>query len=127
MNRFYEIERCVAGHPDWVGSFSERLYEDCEWNIDEFWKLHRELVKLALFLRDKNKINKDLVEKLLDIQSTVWNSIASHFNDNDVVRITGITDAELHQFLERFKMAIAGVTSGQVLPEEKFDLVNPLM
>ena len=55
--KLYEIERYSASHSDWEGSFSERLYEYCEWNIPEFWKLHKELVKLAISLQDEQHID----------------------------------------------------------------------
>lgn len=123
----YEIERYSAGHPDWEGSFSERLYEYCEWNIPEFWKLHKELVELAVWLRGKDEINKQLVGRILGIQKSVRAVVAAHYNKNDVVTISGLTDEQLHEFIERFDMAIMGVASGEVLPESSFDLVNPLL
>ncbi|WP_392343898.1 hypothetical protein [Pseudoalteromonas prydzensis] len=123
----YEIERYSASHPDWEGSFSERLYEYREWNIPEFWKLHKELVELAVWLRGKDEINKQLVGRILGIQKSVRAVVAAHYNKNDVVTISGLTDEQLHEFIERFDMAIMGVASGEVLPESSFDLVNPLL
>lgn len=123
----YEIERYSASHPDWEGSFSERLYEYYEWNIPEFWKLHKELVELAVWLRGKDEINKQLVGRILGIQKSVMAVVAAHYNKNDVVTISGVTDEQLHDFIERFDMAIMGVASGEVLPESSFDLVNPLL
>ena len=52
---------------------------------------------------------------------------SNYFNKNDVVNLQGITDEKLHDFIERFDMAILGITSGEVLPESSFDLVNPLI
>lgn len=123
----YEIERYSASHPDWEGSFSESLYEYCEWNIPEFWKLHKELLELAVWLREKDDINKQLVGRILGIQKSVWTMVTAHYNENDIVTLSGITDEQLHEFIERFDMAIMGVTTGEVLPENSFDLINPLL
>ena len=51
----------------------------------------------------------------------------SHFNKNDTVKLKGVTDEQLHEFMERFDLAIQGISSGEVLPESSFDLVNPLI
>ncbi|MGF1740301.1 immunity 41 family protein [Vibrio profundum] len=123
----YEIERYSSAHPDWEGSFSERLYEYCEWNVTEFWKLHKSLVELAIWLRGEDKIDKQLVGRILGIQKSVWTMVAAHFNENDVVRLKGVTDEQLHEFVERFDLAITGISSGKVLPESRFDLINPLI
>lgn len=123
----YEIERYSADHPDWEGSFSERLYEYCEWNAAEFCKLHKELVELAIWLRNHNLIDKQLVGKILGIQKSVLTIVAAHFNKNDVVTLNGVTDEKLHEFIERFNQAIMGISSGKVPPEADFDLVNPLI
>lgn len=123
----YEIERYSANHPDWEGSFSERLYECNEWNPQEFWKLHRELIELAIYLRGFDNVDKKLVAKLLVIQKSVHSAIAAHYDPNDVVTLSGVTEDELHEYMERFDMAILGVASGEVLSEESFDLVNPLI
>ena len=123
----YEIERYSANHPDWEGSFSERLNEYCEWNAQEFWKLHKELIDLAIWLRSYDSVDKKLIGKVLGIQKSVWSMIAAHFNKYDVVTINGVTDDELHEYIERFDMAILGVATGEVLPEESFELINPLI
>ncbi len=123
----YEIERYSASHPDWEGSFSERLYEYGEWNIPEFWKLHKELVELAVWLRGKDEINKQLVGRLLGIQRSVLSAVSAHYNKNDVFTLSGVNDEQLHELIERFDLAIRGVTSGEVLPENCFDLINPLL
>ncbi|MCG8311972.1 MAG: immunity 41 family protein [Pseudomonadales bacterium] len=123
----YEIDRYSASHPDWEGSFSERLYEYCEWNKVEFWKLHKELTDLAVWLRTEDKMDKDLVGKILGIQRSIWSVVAAHFNKNDVVELTGVTNDELYGFIERFDMAIKALTTGEILPECKFDLVSPLL
>ena len=123
----YEIERFSANHNEWEGSFSEKLYEYGEWDIKEFWKLHKNLIELAIYLRDHDQIDKVLMGRILGIQKSVWTIVASHFNKNDVVNLQGITDEKLHDFIERFDMAILGITSGEVLPESSFDLVNPLI
>ncbi|QSX36873.1 Imm41 family immunity protein [Shewanella sedimentimangrovi] len=123
----YEIERYSASHPDWEGSFSERLYEYCEWNVSEFWKLHKALVELAIALRDKNQIDKQLFGRILGIQKSVWSIVAAHFNELDAVKLAGVTDEQLHEFIERFDLAIVGLSTGEVLPESSFDLVNPLL
>ena len=123
----YEIERYCANHPDWEGSFSERLYEYCEWNSSEFWKLHKALIELAVWLTDKEQIDKRLVGRIIGIQKSVWSMVAAHFNKNDTVKLKGVTDEQLHEFMERFDLAIQGISSGEVLPESSFDLVNPLI
>ena len=123
----YEIERYSASHPDWKGSFSERLYEYSEWNASEFWKLHKTLVELAIALRDKNQIDKQLFGRILGIQKSIWSIVAAHFNECDAIKLVGVSDEQLHEFVERFDLAIIGLSNGKVLPESSFDLVNPLL
>ncbi|WP_298772964.1 Imm41 family immunity protein [uncultured Shewanella sp.] len=125
--KLYEIERYSATHPDWEGSFSERLYEHNEWNIDAFWKLHKELADLAIWLKTYDEVDKQLFGKLLGIQKSVWMMVASHFNKNDTVLINGVTDEELQEFIERFDMVFLAISTGNILPESSFDLVNPLI
>ena len=36
----------------------------------------------------------------------------SHFNKNDTVKLKGVTDEQLHEFMERFDLAIQGISSG---------------
>jgi Immunity protein 41 len=123
----YEIERYSANHPDWEGSFSERLYEYCEWDINEFWKLHKTLIDLAIFLRDQDFVDKRLMLEILGIQQSVQNMFSAHFSKRDVCNIKNISEEELREFMERFNIAILGVASGQVIPESSFDLKNPLI
>ena len=125
--KLHQIERYSANHPDWEGSFSERLYEHSEWNIPEFWKLHKELIDLAIELKKSNEINKKLVGQLLGIQKSITTMVIAHFNKNDSVTLSGVTDDLLYEFMERFDMAITGISSGQVLGEDQFDLMNPLI
>jgi len=121
------ILRNSSESPDWIGSFTENLQESDQWNKEEFWKLHYALVQLAICLRDTKVIEKSLAGKICEIQQTVQSLISSHFDSNTEWEIKNISDDELYGFLERFDMAIQGVFSGEVLPENSFDLVNPLI
>ncbi|MFA0814053.1 hypothetical protein [Microbulbifer epialgicus] len=121
------LYRNSASHPDWEGSFTERLREYGEWNSNEFWKLHKELTELAGEFSSAESIPKVVAANIVSLQKSVCTSFAAHFNENDVFSIKDISDEQLHEYMERFDMVILGVFTGQVLPESSFDAVNPLL
>lgn len=121
-----ELERNVPGHPDWEGSFYERLSEYAEWNIEKFWDLHFDLLSIANS-RSKNTTNSDFCYALLYLQQRVLNLIIAHYNPEDIFNIHNINNQELFEFKERFEMAIIGAITGEVLSESCFDLMNLLI
>ena len=121
-----ELERNIPNYPSWEGSFYERLTEYCEWKSDLFWVLHCDLLNAALLAKDE-PIDRNLVHMLLYLQERVLTLIAAHFNKNGVFEISNLTDKQLHEYTERFNMAILGVITAEVLPEASFNLVNPLV
>ena len=123
----YEIYRYSAKHPDWEGSFSERLYEHAEWDHGEFWKLHKELIDLSIHWYHESRIDKKIVGKILGIQQSIHSTIIAHYDNNDYFKITNITDEEIHQLKERIDTAIIALTSGDIMPESSFELKNPLL
>ena len=124
---YSELERNLPGHPDWEGSFYEKLTEYGEWDVNAFWKLHLDFLEIAKSVNGSNTISRDLARKLLLLQQKVLNLVSSHFNDNDVYEIANIETDLLYEFIERFEMAILGAVSGEVHPESSFGLVNPLV
>ena len=124
---YSELERNLPGHPDWEGSFYEKLTDYGEWDVNAFWKLHLDFLEIAESVNGSNTISRDLARKLLLLQQKVLNLVSSHFNDNDVYEIANIETDLLYEFIERFEMAILGAVSGEVHPESSFGLVNPLV
>ena len=124
---FPELERNIPRHPNWEGSFFERLTEYGEWNTDAFWVLHLELLKIAKERGPELNIDRDLAYMLLYIQQRVLNLVAAHFAKNDVFHINNLSGEELYKYKERFDMAIIGAVTGETLPEESFDKINPLV
>ena len=114
-------------HLEWEGSFVERLHEYSEWNKPAFWDLHKELIELAREYSLVESVPKDVAARVVALQKTVSTSFAANFNENDGFSIQNINTEELHEFMERFDMAILGVFTGQVIPESSFDLVSPLL
>jgi hypothetical protein len=123
----YEIERYSAKHPDWEGSFSERLYEYCEWNQDEFWKLHEELTEVAKGYRELLHFPKELMGRILGIQRSIYSIMIAHYNENDVVKLTGITEDKFEQFIQRFEDVMIGLHTGIIYDESNYKLKNPLI
>ncbi|PHR93907.1 MAG: hypothetical protein COA78_32540 [Blastopirellula sp.] len=121
-----ELERNLPGHQNWEGSFFERLTEYGDWEANAFWRLHLELLQLARSTNVNESVDRELSYMLLYIQQKVLNLISAHFDKDDVFNISNLTNEQLHEYQERFDMAILGVVTGKVLPESSFDLVNPL-
>ena len=121
------LYRNCPSSPNWEGSFVERLHEYSEWNIAAFWQLHKELTEMTLTYVSEDLVEKDIAARIVSLQKTVCTSFAAHFNKNDGFTIKNISTEELHEYMERFDMAILGVFTGQVLPESSFDRVNPLL
>ena len=124
--RFKTIYRNLPGHLEWEGSFYEILVEYGIWNEDEFWKLHHDLTMVAMENKGE-KMDRILAAAIVKICLRVVNSIAAHYNDNDVFTIENLDDMQLIDFKERFEMAVMGAFSGEVLDESHFDLKNPLL
>ena len=122
-----ELARNMPGNANWEGSFYERLTEYGEWNEEAFWKLHREFIEVAKSVNDESYVNKQLVHMLMFIQQRVLNLIAAHFNVNDSFQISNLSVDLVHEFKERFEMAVIGVVTGEVFSESSFDLKNPLL
>ena len=122
-----ELERNIPNHPNWEGSFYEKLTECGEWNIDSFWLLHIELLNIAKKQKLDLPVERELSYMLLLIQQGLLGLIAAHFTKNDVFEISNIDNELLYEFKERFELAILGAITGEVLPETSFDLANPLL
>ncbi len=122
-----ELERNIPGNSSWEGSFYERLTEYGEWNINAFWKLHYDLVNIAKNQDTDLLLDRNLAYRLLYLQQRVLTLISSHFSKDIEWEISNINSDEIYEFKERFEMAILGAVSGEVLPEDSFDLVNPLV
>lgn len=125
--KYPELARNMPGNVKWEGSFYERLTEYGEWNEEAFWKLHREFIEVAKSVNDEPYLNKQLVHMLMFIQQRVLNLIAAHFNVNDSFQISNLSVDLVHEFKERFEMAVIGVVTGEVFSESSFDLKNPLL
>lgn len=121
------LYRNSTSHPEWEGSFVERLYEYNEWDEKAFWQIHKELIELADEYSLVDSVPKDIAVRIVALQKNVCTSLAANFNRNDVFCIKNIDTERLHQFMERFDMAVLGVFTGQVLPESSFDLMSPLL
>jgi len=115
----------IPGNPQWRGSFYERLAEDGEWDIDEFWRLHFALIEAAKNPAASENINRSLALNVVQIHLRVSGLICAHFDNNDVFKIENLSREEIYAFKERLDLAVAGVFSGEVLPESSFDLKCP--
>ncbi len=122
-----ELVRNIPGNSNWEGSFYERLTEYGEWDSKSFWVLHLDLLNIAKQQVTNQPVERELAYMLLLLQQKVLTLISAHFAKNDVFKIVNINTEQLYEFQERFKMAILGAISGEVLPESSFDLANPLV
>ena len=122
-----ELNRNLPGNPNWVGSFYEKLTEYGEWDIDEFWKLHSEIIEISVNSKSQDKIDRALAANLVTLLIKVLNLIEAHFNIKDVFRIENLDDDSIFNYKERFVSAVNSVFSGEVLPESSFTLTNPLI
>jgi len=122
-----EIVRNIPGNLNWEGSFYERLTEYGEWDSKSFWVLHLDLLNIAKQQVTNQPVERELAYMLLLLQQKVLTLISAHFAKNDVFKIVNINTEQLYEYQERFKMAILGAISGEVLPESSFDLANPLV
>lgn len=118
--------RNLPGHPEWAGSFHERLVEDGIWDEMEFWRLHLELVNATSVTRGSQFIERGLALAVARIHSRVLGAVAAHVDPNDLFRIPNLSDEELRTFIERWDHAVLGFFSGNVIPESSYDLHNPL-
>ncbi|TMN68458.1 hypothetical protein CWB85_18465 [Pseudoalteromonas sp. S1727] len=122
-----ELVRNIPGNSNWEGSFYERLTEYGEWDSKSFWVLHLDLLNIAKQQVTNQPVERELAYMLLLLQQKVLTLISAHFAKNDVFKIVNINTEQLYEYQERFKMAILGAISGEVLPESSFDLANPLV
>jgi hypothetical protein len=122
-----QIFRNYPGNPGWEGSFYERLTEYGIWDVEEFWKLHLDLINTAREEGKKNIIDRELAFCVASLQSKIFNLIAAHYNNNDIFEIQNITPDRLIAFTERFEHAFLAVFSGEVISESSYDLTNPLI
>jgi hypothetical protein len=119
------IYKNLPEHPEWEGSFYEKLAEYGIWDADEFWKLHFDLVQAAKKNNDSESINRKFALIVVTLYSKINNLISSHYNKNDVFQISNLTPDELLAFKERLDHSIIGVFSGEVIAESLYDLTNP--
>ena len=122
-----ELQRNIPGHPNWEGSFYEILTEYAEWNHDAFWRLHLELTEIAQAVDQNQPVDRALALNLLTLQEKVMHLQVCHHDPKDSYVIQNISRDQLRDFMERFDYAIRGALSGEVLPETKFELINPLI
>ncbi|MFZ6843405.1 hypothetical protein [Undibacterium sp. RuTC16W] len=124
---YEQIFRNLPGNPNWEGSFYETLTEYGNWSVDEFWKLHLDLIETAKIGGSAVVISRELAWGVVTLYSKIFNLISAHYNMNDSFQIKNLAPDELIAFTERFQHAMLGVFSGEVLPESSYDLINPLI
>lgn len=121
------IFKNLPSNPQWVGSFYEKLTEYGIWDADEFWKLHFDLVQVAKRDNYSESIDRELALAVITLYSKINNLIFSHYNKNDIFKISNLTSDELFAFQERFEHSIIGFFSGDVIAESSYDLTNPIL
>jgi len=82
-----ELFRNLPGNSEWEGSFYESLTEYGVWKMDEFWRLHRDLVNIASSNRDKSLIDRDLASCVVTLHLKIQSLIAAHYNSSDIFKI----------------------------------------
>lgn len=112
----------LPGSESWPISFWGRLVEEGLWYEPAFWELHDALVAIALRNKGSEAINRQIAEAVSRVQARVLGCIASHYDSNDVFTIINLDDDRLREFVGRFEHATVRVFSGEVLPEESYDL-----
>ncbi len=122
-----DICRNLPSSEKWRGSFYERLSEYGEWDSHEFWILHLDLISTAKALSQERAIDKQLACSVVLLKTKIDNLYAAHFNSFDVFKIVNLDVEDLLAFKERFDLAILGIFSGEVFPEERFELMNPFL
>jgi len=106
-----EIVRNIPGHPDWVGSFYERLSEYGEWNENKYQNLLAILIELAENNKGQQNIDRELIKTLLILLIKVLNLISSHFDSNDVFKISNLSTDEILNKKEKFEIAVISIAS----------------
>jgi hypothetical protein len=124
---YAQIFRNLPGNPNWEGSFYEKLTEHGNWCIEEFWKLHLDLVEAAQIQAHAVTIDRELALAVATLYARISNLVSAHYNINDVFQIGNLSENELLNFTERLEHAILGVFSGRVIPESSYDVSNPLV
>lgn len=124
---YAQIFKNLPGHPDWEGSFYERLTEYGDWDFAEFWKLHLDLVEAACFEARSEVVSRELALAVTTLHSKVLNLISAHYNVRDGFLINNLSPDELIAFTERFEHAVLAVFSGEVIAESSYDLINPFV
>ncbi|WP_423681469.1 hypothetical protein [Undibacterium sp. WLHG33] len=124
---FENIFRNLPGNVNWEGSFYEQLTEFGRWDAKEFWMLHLDLINAADKFKNFDSVDKELALGIVTLQSKIARLFIAHFNERDAFKIINLSEENLYAFKERFDLAVIGVFSGEVLSEDSFDLVNPLL
>ncbi|MBC3920765.1 hypothetical protein H8L32_25085 [Undibacterium sp. CY18W] len=119
---FENISRNLPGNANWKGSFYEQLTECGIWDKHAFWMLHKDLVLAADKLKNLSSVDKELASAIVRLQSNVDRLFAAHFNKNDVFKIVNLSTDDMYALKERFDMAVIGVFSGAVPPEDAVEL-----
>ncbi|WP_367989457.1 Imm41 family immunity protein [Vibrio sp. NTOU-M3] len=115
------------GSPDWEHTFYGHLSEYGEWDIEKFWIFHKALIEIGMLVKEGTNVDRNLAHALLYIQHGVLVRISSHFDSRVSWKFESIDDEELHDYAERFQLAILGAISGDIVPESSFALINPLI
>ncbi|MGD8113141.1 hypothetical protein [Vibrio sp. TRT 17S01] len=115
------------GSPDWEHTFYGHLSEYGEWDIEKFWIFHKALIEVGMLVKEGTSVDRNLAYALLYIQHGVLVHISSHFDSRVSWKFESIDDEELHDYAERFQLAILGAISGDIVPESSFALINPLI
>ena len=106
-----ELNKNIPGHPDWVGSFYDILSEYGEWNEEQYQKLLTVLHETAKNNKGQINIDKELTKTILTLQAKVLNLISSHFDNNDVFKISNLNTDEILDKKEEFELAVLSIAS----------------
>ena len=124
---YSDFNKNFPRHFNWQDSFYAELTESGIWNAEKFWKLHRDIIMITVDLSKDKDVNRIFAADLIWLSIRINELVLSHFNETDVFIIENIGNDELLMLKERFDLAVIGVFSGELLKEEEFELVNPLI
>jgi len=106
-----ELNKNIPGNPDWIGSFYETLTEYGEWDSEKYQILLNALKELSENNKEQKTIDRELTKTLLILQAKVLNLISSHFDENDIYKISNLNTDEILDKKEEFELTVLSIVS----------------
>jgi Immunity protein 41 len=118
------IEILNANYSGIQGSFIYFLHEESKFHKESFWDYYICLVELSR-QSISNGIDNEIAYKIIFTYGYILESIAHHFDPNDLYKIKYFPRKKYNLYLERLRFAMDGYFLGRIYEEDIFELNNP--